>query len=292
MTSNAFLNRLKSGRVFVADGATGTNLQARGLAQGMASEQWVVENPEAIMQLHRDFVAAGSNLLLTSTFGGTPLRLEHCGLQQRTAEVNRRAAELARAAGNGAAVLVGGSMGPTGHLFEPLGPLSRADAVAAYAEQARGLAQGGVDVLVIETMFDMGEATAAMEGARSQTNLPIVCSFSYDMGAHTMMGLQPAQVATELTALGVDVVGINCGKSLADNLAALKAVRAATVKPIWMKPNAGLPRMGPDDIALYDVTPADMGAQARLWIEAGAQVIGGCCGTSPAHLKEIAKAAA
>jgi len=163
---------------------------------------------------------------------------------------------------NGSAVLVGGSMGPTGHLFEPLG--SHADAVAAYAEQARGLVEGGVDVLVIETMFDMGEATAALEGARSQTNLPIVCSFSYDMGAHTMMGLQPAQVARELTALGVDVVGINCGKSLQDNLAALKAVRAATARPIWMKPNAGLPRMGPDDIALYDVTPADMGAQARL----------------------------
>lgn len=291
MAQNAFLEALNSGRVLVADGATGSNLQARGLAQGMASEQWIIENPAAVMQLHRDFILAGSDLILTSTFGGTSLRLEHCGLQDRTAEVNRRAAELARQAVNGKVVLVGGSMGPTGHLFEPLGPLSRAAAVAAYAVQAQGLAEGGADVLVIETMFDMAEATAAIEGARARTSLPIVCCFSYDMGAATMMGLRPAQVAQELTALGVDVIGVNCGKSLVDNLTALQAVRAATDKPIWMKPNAGLPRMGADDKAVYDVTPEEMGAQARLWVQAGARVIGGCCGTTPERLREIAKAA-
>jgi 5-methyltetrahydrofolate--homocysteine methyltransferase len=290
--SNVFLEWLRSGKVLVADGATGSNLQTRGLAHGLASEQWVLENPDAILRLHRDFAEAGANLLLTSTFGGTALRLEHAGLREQAAEVNRRAAALARQALNGRASLVGGSMGPTGQLLEPLGPLARADAVAAYAGQARALAEGGADVLVIETQFDMGEATAAIEGARATTNLPLVCSFSFDMGAHTMMGLSPAQVARELTALDVDVIGVNCGKSLEENLENLKVMRANTHKPLWMKPNAGLPRMGDDDAAIYDTTPAMMGAAARQWLAAGAQMVGGCCGTTPEHLAAIAGAIA
>lgn len=285
-----FLEYLNSGKILVSDGATGSNLQARGLAAGTPSEQWVMSNPAEIVRLHRDFIEAGSDLILTSTFGGTCFRLEHCGLQDQVAEVNQRAVALAREAINGRAVLVGGSIGPTGQLLEPLGPLAPAEAVAAYAAQARALAEGGVDVLVIETQFDFGEASAAIEGARSVTDLPIVCSFSFDMGAHSMMGISPAQAAKELTQRGVDVIGINCGRSLDENLAGLKAMRAATDKPLWMKPNAGLPRMGDDDVALYDVTPETMGAAAKLWREAGARIIGGCCGTSPEHLRAIANA--
>ncbi len=289
--SNAFLDRLNPGAVLVSDGATGSNLQARGLAAGTPSEQWVMENPAEIVRLHRDFIEAGSDLILTSTFGGTSFRLEHSGLQEQVAEVNRRAVMLAREAANGRRILIGGSMGPTGQLLEPLGPLAQAEAVAAFAAQARALTEAGADVLVIETQFDFGEAGAAIEGARSVTDLPIVCSFSFDMGAHTMMGISPAQAARELAQRGVDVIGINCGRSLDENLAGLKAMRAVTDKPLWMKPNAGLPRMGDDDVALYDVTPAVMGAAARAWIEAGANIIGGCCGTSPEHLRAIASAA-
>ncbi len=289
--SSSFLDRLRAGEIFISDGATGTNLQARGLARGLAPEQWVLDNPEAIVQLHRDFVAAGANILLTSTFGGTALRLEHNDLQARATEINRRAVELARQASDGRPVLVAGSLGPTGHLLEPLGPLTRDDAVKAYADQARWLAEGGADLLVIETQFDLVEAAAAVEGARSTTNLPLVCSFSFDMGRRTMMGVQPAQMAQEFTALGVDVIGVNCGRSLEENLVVLKAVRAATDRPVWFKPNAGLPRMGDDDAAIYDVTPAMMGEAARHWLAAGAQIIGGCCGTTPEHLREIARAA-
>lgn len=289
--TQTFLERLAAGTVLVSDGATGTNLQDRGLAFGKAPEEWLFENPAGIVQLHRDFIAAGANILLTCTFGATPLRLEHVGLRDRTAEVNARAVALAREANGSADVLVAGSMGPTGQLLEPLGPLSEADAASAYAEQARALAEAGADLLVIETQFDMGEARAAIKGARATTTLPVVCSFSYDMGSRTMMGLQPDKVAAELTDMGVDVVGVNCGKSLEDNLTNLKLVRAATSLPVWMKPNAGLPTMGAGDHAHYDVTPADMGSAATLWLAAGANVIGGCCGTSPAHLAEISRAA-
>ena len=290
MTQSTFLQTLSSGRILVADGAVGTNFQARGLTRGTAPEQWLLEAPEKVMQLHRDFIDAGANIILTNTFGATALRLTHAGLEARAAEVNRRAVEIAREAIHGASVFIGGSMGPTGQLLEPYGELSHDAARATYAEQARALADAGVDFLVIETQFALNEAQAAIEGARSVSNLPIVCSFSFDMGAHTMMGLQPAQVAQELTALNIDVIGINCGRSLDENLAGLKAMRAATDKPLWMKPNAGLPRMTDDDVAVYDVTSEAMGEHAVQWIEAGAQIVGGCCGTSPEHLRAIAQA--
>ncbi len=291
MAQPSFREALNSNRVYVADGATGTNYQSRGLPRGMAPEEWLFECPEQVVQLHRDFINAGANIILTNTFGATRLRLEHAGLQDRAVEVNKRAAELARQAAGGSAVWVAGSLGPTGALLEPYGPLSFEDAVAAYAEQARALAEAGVDLLVTETHFDMSEAKAAIEGARKVTDLPLVASFSYDMGTRTMMGLQPAQVANELNGLAVDLVGVNCGRSLEQNFAVLEDYRKTTDKPLWMKPNAGLPRMTDEDVAVYDVTPEMMGAEAQKWVAAGARVIGGCCGTSPEHLAQIARAA-
>lgn len=288
MAQSKFLQALASGRILVSDGATGTNFQARGLTRGTAPEQWLLEAPEKVMQLHRDFIDAGANIILTNTFGATSLRLTHAGLEARASEVNHRAVEIAREAINGASIFIGGSVGPTGQLLEPYGELSREAAIATYTEQARALATAGVDFFVIETQFDLSEAQAAIAGVRATSNLPVVCSFSFDMGTHTMMGLQPAQVAKELTALNVDVIGINCGRSIDENLAGLKAMRAVTDKPLWMKPNAGLPRMTDDDVAIYDVTSEMMGAHAAQWIDAGARIIGGCCGTSPEHLRAIA----
>jgi len=290
--AKSFLERIKAGEVLVADGATGTNLQQRGLAYGQAPEEWLFERPDQIMQLHRDFVEAGANIILTCTFGGTPLRLEHVGMADKAAEVNKQAVALAKQAIGDRNVLVAGSLGPTGQLLEPLGPLSAADCANAFAEQARALAEAGADLLVIETQFDMAEATNAIRGVRGVTTLPLVVSFSYDMGTRTMMGLEAGNVARELTELGVDVVGINCGKSLDENFENLKAARAATTLPIWMKPNAGLPRMLGVSDSIYDVTPEMMGQAAAAWVAAGANIAGGCCGTSPAHLREIARAAA
>lgn len=294
--TESFRDVLARGEILVADGATGTNYQARGLERGQAPEQWLYEQPDKVTQLHRDFVQAGANIILTNTFGATAVRLAHAGLENDAAQVNQRAVELARRAIQGAArserVWVAGSLGPSGQLLEPFGTLTREEAVAQFAAQAQALAQGGVDLLIIETQFDMGEATAAFEGARSVCDLPIIVSFSFDMGTNTMMGLKAAQVAQEITALGADMVGVNCGRSLDENLVNLQEMRAATQLPLWMKPNAGLPRMTDDDVAIYDVTPEMMGRAAEQWLAAGAQIVGGCCGTSPEHLHAIAQAVA
>lgn len=291
MPTPAFLQRLKDGKILVSDGATGTNLQQRGLPVGLPGEVWVFEKPEEILGLHRDFIAAGSDILLTCTFGGTSLRLESHGLGQRTAELNRAAVSLARQAAQGSGALVAGSIGPTGQLLKPLGPLEESQAEAAFAEQARALVEAGVDLIVVETQFDLTEASAALRAVRSvSAEIPLVCSFSFDRGKRTMMGVKPSQVAETLPALGVQVLGINCGRSLDENLEALRQLRAATDLPLWFKPNAGLPEVDAEGNPIYRLSPAEMGAQAALWVQGGAQVVGGCCGTSPAHLQAVAQA--
>ena len=290
MPNEAFRKQLLSGAILVVDGATGSNLQARGLARGAASESWVLERPEEILQLHRDFISAGADILLTSTFGGTALRLEGSGLSERAAEINQRAVELARQAAAESSVYVAGSIGPLGQLLQPFGPLSEDVARNAYMDQARWLTEAGVDLIVIETQFDLNEATIAVMAVHSVSDLPLVCSLSYDRGTRTMMGITPRQAADALGKLSIDAIGINCGRSLEDNLAALKELRQATSLPIWFKPNAGLPSVDDQGNSVYTVTPEAMGSQVPAWLAAGAQFIGGCCGTSPAHLHRIAQA--
>jgi 5-methyltetrahydrofolate--homocysteine methyltransferase len=291
MSQSQFLEKLTSGKKLVLDGATGTNLQARGLPLGRPSDEWVLDNPDEVLRLHRDFLSAGSDIILTNSFGSSRVNLARTGMGDRFERTNQRAAELARQAAAEFGALVGGSLGPLGEMVEPLGPLSEAAAELAYAEQARILAAGGVDVLVIETQFDLTEATAAVRGVRSVSDLPLVCSFSYDRGTRTMMGVRPTQMAKALAALGVCALGINCGRSLEDNLAALQELRAATSLPVWFKPNAGLPKTDEQGKLFYDVTPEIMGGRVPAWLEAGASLVGGCCGTSPEHLKAIAQAA-
>ncbi len=291
MNPNRFLERLQAGKTLVLDGATGTNLQQRGLPAGTPSDVWVIDNPEAVKQLHRDFLEAGSDIILTNTFGSTRLHLEHAGLADRFEQTNRRAVELARQVVEGTETLVGGSMGPLGEMLQPYGMLSDADAEAAYADQACILSDAGVDLLVIETQYDLNEARAAIRGARSVTDLPLVCSFSYDRGTRTMMGVNPAQMGKELSGAGVSALGINCGRSLEDNLKALQELRQVTDLPVWFKPNAGLPHNNADGNLQYDVTPEMMAAQVAQWFANGARLVGGCCGTSPEHLMAIAQAA-
>jgi methionine synthase I (cobalamin-dependent) len=291
-----FLSRLRAGEVLLADGATGTVMQAMGLAPGEAPEAWILDRPDQIRALHRGYVEAGADILLTCTFGGTRFRLEGHGLGDEVVAVNRRAAELARElAGDG--LLVAGDMGPTGQLLAPLGPLTPEEVANAYAEQARGLVEGGVDLLLIETMSDLGEAQAAIEGARRATDpsagsgrrLPLVCTFSFDSHGRTMMGLRPAHAAREIAPL-VDGLGANCGRDPAEFPEIVQAMRQAAPDAIlWAKPNAGLPRLDGEQV-VYDTSPATMADIAVQIREAGAQVIGGCCGTGPAHIAAIAKA--
>jgi 5-methyltetrahydrofolate--homocysteine methyltransferase len=290
MKTGDFLTALRSGKVLVADGATGTNLQQRGLPDGKSGEAWVLENPQTVAQLGKDFIAAGAEILLTCTFGASRIHLKAAGLEDYSEQINRRAAALTREAAGGSGAFIAGSIGPTGQMLEPYGSMTVEAAEKAFAEQAGWLADAGVDLLVIETQFDLGEAAAAVRAVRSVTDLPLVCSFSYDRGTRTMMGVSPAKAANALADAGVDLLGINCGRSLEDNLQALRELRAATELPVWFKPNAGLPVSDADGNVVYQTTPEQMEAAAADWISAGAAVIGGCCGTSPEHLAAIARA--
>ena len=288
MKKDAFLKLLDEKRYLISDGATGTNLMQRGLPQGTAAEDWVLSNPDGILGLHHDFLEAGSDIILTCTFGASMPRLEANHLGSHFQAVNQAAVNLAKTAAENFGALVGGSLGPLGQMLKPLGLLEEADAQRYYQEQADMLSKAGVDLLIVETQFDLTEAGAAVRGVQAVSDLPLIVSFSFDRGTRTMMGVSPNQFAKQMNGLGLTALGINCGKSLVDNLNALKELADATDLPIWFKPNSGLPKLDDEGHPTYDVTPEFMAAQVQEWAVAGARIIGGCCGTSPAHLKAIA----
>jgi len=290
--TKGFVDRLSAGEILVADGATATNYQQMGMAIGVAPEEWVFDRPDSVLKLHTAFIDAGADIILTDTFGGTSVRLRETPYASRASELNRRAAGLARQAATvRAGVLVAGSMGPTGMLMEPLGDLTAAAAAQAFAEQAAALDDSGVDLLLLETFFALDEALAAIEGIRRASALPLVVTFSFDQGTRTMMGLSPTKMVEAIRPLGVAAIGANCGRSLSDMervVAELAGLNAGV--PLWIKPNAGLPRMV-GDVARYETTPAEMAEYAKRFIEAGAEVVGGCCGSSPEHVGAIARGA-
>jgi 5-methyltetrahydrofolate--homocysteine methyltransferase len=283
----SFLDSLAAPGVLIADGATGTNYQRMGLEAGIAPEEWVFDAPGKVQELHRAFVEAGSDLVLTCTFGGSSLRLADEALHGRAPEVNRRAVELAReAVGDG--TLVAGSMGPTGHLADPLGPLTRNLAVETFGEQAHALADAGADLLVLETFFSLDEGLWAVEAIQAQTDLPLVVSYSFDQGTRTMMGLTPTQAVEAFAPLGVAALGANCGKSLAETDAIVEELLAAAGRvPLWVKPNAGVPRVVGEEV-VYDAGPEDLAAHLAAYAERGVKVVGGCCGSTPEHVAAVA----
>jgi 5-methyltetrahydrofolate--homocysteine methyltransferase len=285
----SFTDRLANGSVLLADGATGTNYQDMGMEPGVAPEEWVFDEPERVADLHRRFAQAGSDLVLTCSFGASPVRLLDGPLAGRARELNARAAQLARDA-VGDDVLVAGSIGPSGQLVEPLGPLGHDDAVAGFAEQAQALVDGGVDLLVLETFFALDEALWAAEAVRAVTDLPLVASFSFDQGTRTMMGLSPADVVAAVEPLGVAAVGANCGRSLQDTAVLVSEFAAADSDiPLWIKPNAGVPQVTADGV-VYPEDPDAFAAQVATFADAGARVLGGCCGSTPEHLAALGRA--
>ena len=284
-----FSDALAENRVLIADGATGTNYQDMGIAAGVAPEEWVFDAPERVAELHRRFAEAGSDIVLSCSFGASALRLEDGPLAGRAPELNRRAAEVAREA-VGETRLVGGSMGPTGQLPDPFGPLTEELAVAAYAEQASALAAGGVDFLVLETFFAREEAVWAIAGVQTASDLPLVVSFSFDQGTKTMMGLGPADVVAAVAPLGVTALGANCGRSLADTDVLVSEFFAAGLElPLWIKPNAGVPKVQGDTV-VYEAGPEDLAGHVAAYARDGARIVGGCCGSTPAHIAAIAAA--
>jgi 5-methyltetrahydrofolate--homocysteine methyltransferase len=279
--------------VLVADGATGTSLFAMGLEAGEAPELWNEAKPDNITKLHQDFVDAGADIILTNSFGGTRHRLKLHHAQDRVHELNRKAASIARAVADQAPrkVIVAGSVGPTGELLIPLGALSYEDAVDAFAEQITGLREGGADVAWIETMSSPDEIRAAAEAA-VRVGLPYVYTGSFDTAGKTMMGLAPKDihgVAPDIGA-GPIAVGANCGVGASDILATLLSMsEAGPDATIVVKGNCGIPEFRGEKIH-YSGTPPLMAEYARLAIDAGAKIVGGCCGTSCEHLAAIRKA--
>ena len=284
------LTRLQSSSIIVADGAMGTMLQAAGLPTGTSPEGWLLENPDPVHDVHRAYVEAGADLILTCTFGGTRTRLERAGLAERVAVVNRRAVEIAREAA-GSRVYVAGDIGPLGEFLAPLGKITYEQAVEIFAEQATALAEAGVDVLCVETMSDLNEVRAAVEGAQQAgSGVPIFATLSFDTHGRTNMGVRPEQAVEALLALGVAACGANCGATLEMTEGAMaKMHETAPQALLIVKPNAGKPRMvGREEV--YDATPEDMAEYACRFVALGARVVGGCCGSTPAHIAAIAQA--
>ncbi len=287
--SNRLAELLNERPWLLADGATGSNLFDMGLVSGEAPELWNFSHPDRISTLHRGFVEAGADIILTNTFGGTRYRLKLHDAEARVRELNVTAARIARAEADasGRRVVVAGSMGPTGEILEPLGPLSITAAEAAFAEQATALAEGGVDVLWIETMSSKEEVEAAIAGARS-TGLPIVSTLSFDTNGRTMMSLTPNDLAGIHREQGILACGSNCGVGPSELLASIvNLANASDASAVLVaKSNCGIPQYV-DGAIQYNGTPELMATYACLAFDAGARIIGGCCGTTPAHLSAM-----
>lgn len=292
--TNRFTHLLATRPWLLADGATGSNLFEVGLMSGDAPELWNTAHPDRIGNLHRSFVEAGADILLTNSFGGTRYRLKLHQAEGRVAELNLAAARLARAVADasGRTVAVAGSMGPTGEIMEPIGPLGFEQARDAFAEQARSLAEGGADVLWIETMSSQEEVQAAVAGAAT-VGLPIVCTLSFDTNGRTMMGISPSDFAAIEKNLvpRLAACGTNCGVGASEVVACIHNLAAAAGPDVVLvaKGNCGIPQYV-DGSIVYNGTPELMAVYARMALDAGARIIGGCCGTSPRHLRAMREA--
>jgi 5-methyltetrahydrofolate--homocysteine methyltransferase len=292
MTRPTFTEALATRPWLLADGATGTNYFQMGLVSGDAPEMWNLEHPERVRSLHRRFIEAGADIILTNTFGGNRHRLKLHNAQERVREINMAAVKNARAEADAAGhpVYVGGSMGPTGEIFEPVGSMSHADGVKAFAEQAEALKEGGVDVLWIETMSSEEELRAAVEGA-SKAGLPIVTTMSFDTNGRTMMGITPKAFGALTATLATQpvAIGANCGVGASELVATVLGITAARPDAaVVAKGNCGIPQYLDGHIH-YTGTPELMADYARIALDAGAKIIGGCCGTSPEHLAAMRK---
>lgn len=292
--TNRFLRLLEEKPVLLIDGATGTNLFSMGLQSGDSPEFWNVDYPERVARHYRSFIDAGSDIVLTNTFGGTAYRLKLHEAEDRVVEFNRAAARILceQVADSGRDVVVAGSMGPTGEILEPAGMVSIAQAEEAYAEQAHALKEGGVDVLWIETLSSLEESEAAVRAA-AQTGLPVVLTLSIDTNGRTMMGVTPNDIVNlqERLPVPLSAYGTNCGLGAAEVIAAIinmdKAGRSAGKQDVLVaKGNCGIPQWNGGEIC-YTGTPELMATYATMAVDAGARIVGGCCGTTPEHVASM-----
>jgi 5-methyltetrahydrofolate--homocysteine methyltransferase len=287
-------NLLQSGKPILLDGGMGTMLMDAGMEAGDSPEEWNILHPDKVKAVHRAYIEAGSVIILTNSFGGSSIRLETHGLEKRVFELNEAAAVNARAEADAAAqkVLVAGSIGPTGQIMEPLGTMSFETAKKSFADQAAGLAAGGVDMFWVETMSDLEEAKAAVNGVRSISDLPTAITMSFDTRGRTMMGISPQQAVKELSELNIQFLGANCGTGSDELIDAIKEIIGEDPSlPVIAKANAGIPEVIGTEV-VYTGSPEVMADYAaKVWKE-GAVLIGGCCGSTPEHIKAMAQALA
>src|SRR5579862_177053 len=284
---------IDSGGPVLADGAMGTMLFAEGLQFGDPPEVWNLTHPEVVRRIHRGYLDAGSRILMTNTFGGNRKRLGLHGHEERVDELNRTAAILLRSEvqAAGGQALVAGDIGPSGEIMAPVGTLEGAEAVDVFAEQAAALVAGGVDLIWIETMSDLAEIKAAIDGVRRVApEIPLVTTMTFDTRGRTMMGVSPERAAKALIDWGADAIGGNCGNGPDELIPVLEKMRAAVPGArLVAKSNAGMPELV-DMRAVYRSDPADFADQVARMRAAGATIVGGCCGTTPAHLAAISAA--
>jgi 5-methyltetrahydrofolate--homocysteine methyltransferase len=286
MSPLTFEQLLTRARPILYDGATGTWLRRLGLPRSVAPERWVLENTAMVFAAAEAYVNAGAQMILTCTFGGTAFRLRDAGLERRAYEINRLAAQVARQAARDRALVVG-DIGPLGYLAITLGAISYSEAISQFAEQAHALAEGGVDLFHIETVSDVKEVRAAIQGIRNVSALPILVTWSFDQQGRTLTGITPAQAARETLQWNVAALGVNCGNGPWETAGILQEMRrVAPALPLIAKPNAGLPEARGADL-IYPVDAARFALFARDWIRAGATIIGGCCGTTPEYIATL-----
>lgn len=279
---------IRGKRPLIADGATGTMLQAMGLPAGEPPEKWTLDNPDAIRKLAQMYAKAGSDIVYTNTFGANRIRLKRFGLSDKVAELNHIAVQLTREGANAVApVLVAASIGPTGEMLEPYGELEPEAAQEAFAEQANALAEAGVDAFVCETFSDLNEAMLCLKAVQSTAKVPVIVTMSFEENGRTMMGVSPEEAANRLLDAGAFAVGANCsiGPEVVER--AINAMKAARPDALLLaKPNAGKPQLVEGKV-IYPVTPAEMASFAVRMRDLGVAIIGGCCGTTPDHIAAI-----
>lgn len=285
------LDQIKKGRILVSDGAWGTFLQQKGLQVGKCPEEWNIKHPEKVLEIAQSYIDAGADMIETNSFGGTRFKLEKYGLADKVFEINKAAAEISRKAAGKKFVL--GSVGPTGKILM-MGDVTEEELYEAFTEQVKGLQAGGADAIMIETMTDLEEARLAIRAAKENTGLEVFCTMTFEKTVdgefRSMMGVSPTDMVNTIIEAGAELIGANCGNGIADMIGIVEEIRKCNKDiPVLVHANAGMP-VYQDGETVFPETPEEMALLVPKIIAAGANIIGGCCGTTPTHISRVRKA--